>query len=319
MNGDEMNNRGYTIALWVVSILLVGLCISVFIVSSKKPNFSWIDFLSGSATVAIAILTIVYVATTRGQLEVMSRQLDEMKKDRELQNQPLPWPTKMGAKSESPRFFFAPPADYGVLPRQHINFELTNIGTSAAVSIHISCALILPRNGKHETLKATAVHIDVLGENRIYPSTEKELEEFMYPDDDGKVLERLLDNSINNYPLCKIRIYYRNILGACFKLQRLYRIYPPTNGDPEKIKSWLERIKTFPIRNKELVEELRSKLPDRDPILFEELRGKCAEGLDEADIEFRIWPIPTGSEVSCISVSEYDEAIKELSYSVFMG
>jgi hypothetical protein len=58
-------------SLWVcfVSLLFAGVGASIY--SAVNPSFDGLALLSGYATFAIALLTVVYVITTRGQLRVM--------------------------------------------------------------------------------------------------------------------------------------------------------------------------------------------------------------------------------------------------------
>src|SRR5208282_2534071 len=116
-----MNNKQVNIMLWLIlSILLL---LGAIIINKARTSTSndWLTYLSSSASFAIALLTVMYVLTTRNQLEVMSMQLKEMRKDRELQNQPLPWPIKLIGKSRTPRFFYSPPNIFEACSQNYIS------------------------------------------------------------------------------------------------------------------------------------------------------------------------------------------------------
>jgi hypothetical protein len=247
----------------------------------------------------------------------MSSQLKEMEKNRELQEQPFPWPVNVKGFSESPRFFYSPEG-FDALSRSHFEFELKNIGSSPAVSIDVCGFLITNPEKDGKKQRATSVRIDVLEDKVVYPNEENEKDSFMFTgQDNGLFLNNLIERKVTNLPCFELKIFYRNVLGACFFLTRTYRIYPE-NDQFEKVKIWLEKLGGFKARYKEEIEKLsNSKAMDDD--LFEKLKEKCSEGLTEEEIMFRLWPIPKTCQVSCISLEEYEKGVGSLAYGVFMG
>lgn len=81
-----MNNKQGNIILWLIFIMLLLLGIVIIIKAITSTSNDWLAYLSSSASFTIALLTVMYVLTTRNQLQIMSMQLREMRRDRELQN-----------------------------------------------------------------------------------------------------------------------------------------------------------------------------------------------------------------------------------------
>ena len=76
--------------LWIIIVFLA--LISGGILVYKQHGSNLIEFsqiISAYATFVLAFLTAAYVFTTSRQLSVMQQQLSEMKKNRELENQPF--------------------------------------------------------------------------------------------------------------------------------------------------------------------------------------------------------------------------------------
>lgn len=314
-----MNNKQVNIILWlIISILLL---LGIIIINKARTSTSndLLTYLSSSATFAIALLTVMYVLTTRKQLEVMSMQLNEMRKDRELLNQPLPWPIKLIGTSRKPRFFYAPPNSYEACSQNYIRFKLKNIGSTPAVSIDVCCYVIIPDKERKIKLSSRSIRIDVLEYNQEFPSNEGEKDNFLFYDDlKTNLLIHMLTSNLKELPLVELHIYFKNILGACFHIEKLYRLYP-NPGDRDIIKTWIEILNNFPIRYKESIELLKTYTrsgDSRGEEIFKELEQKANNGLNIDEIEYSVWPIPASGTVSSISISEYEQITRDLSYAV---
>lgn len=303
--------------LWAcfVLLLVVGLAASIY--SAINPAFSAVTVLSGYATFAIALLTVVYVVTTRHQLRIMARQLGEMTRTRELQAQPLPWPISIRVYSERPRLFYDENRNPRALIRHIVETQIRNLGTSPAVSVDISCRLHVPAESKPIEWSAVAIRAEVIEEKQEFPKDKGEKDSFLYPQDaDGRLLASILENKIDKLPQLHIYVFYRNTLGGCFRLRRAYKLYP-RNGSREALKGWLERIHNFPLRYKEDLDslsQLERRMDQRADKLFAELKEKCVEGLSEEAIDYDVEAVPASGEVTPLTSDQYAEAIGGLSY-----
>lgn len=309
------------IVLWAFfcALLVVGIGASIY--SVVNPSFDALKLLSGYATFLIALLTVVYVITTRRQLRVMTRQLDEMARDRELQAQPLPWPVALMVYSERPRLFKGPehPDRPIMLVRHHAETRIRNLGSSTAVSVDISSFLVVPSDKKPTQWSCVSCRAEVLEEKHEYPEQEGEKNTFMFAEDQGALLlTSLLDNRLERLPMLHVLVHYRNILGASFALRRIYRLYPKKDTQ-ETIKTWLERLHNFPLRYKEDLDKLERMNSTNDPRAddaYKELKAKSIEKLPEERIEFEAWPVPGTGDVKTLTNEEYEKAVSRIGYGV---
>jgi hypothetical protein len=286
-----MNNKEASIVLWFIFIMLLLLGSIIIIKAITSTSNNWLMYLSSSASFAIALLIVMYVIKTRNQLNIMSLQLNEMRKDRELQNKPLPWPMSLIVTSHKPRLFYDLDKIFEVCSQHKIKFELKNIGTSPGVAIDVCTFMIIPNKKNRMRLSSASIRIDVLEKNQKFPSTEEESESFLFSDySKSRFFINLLSNNLTELPLVELHIFFKNILGACFHINKLYRLYPK-GEDIEIIKTWIERL----IRHKEsfgLLINYKKSSDSRADELFEELKQKCSEGLEIDEIQYFAWPIP---------------------------
>ena len=96
-------------ALIIILVFLLTTLLVLVVLNFFIKEFDLLTDLSGISSFVIAILTVFYVLTTSNQLDIMSKQLIEMKNSREFQNQPLPWLDKVRMEIEAPRLFYSPP------------------------------------------------------------------------------------------------------------------------------------------------------------------------------------------------------------------
>lgn len=226
---------------------------------------------------------------------------------------------KLIVRSYKPKVFYDPDKIYEVCSRHRINFELKNIGSTPAVSIDVCAFVIIPSKVNGSRLSSASIRIDVLEENHKFPSTKEDEDSFLFPDiNKSNFFLNLLTNKLNELPLVELHILFKNILGACFRINKIYRIYPD-NEHKEAIKTWIERLNNFPIRHKESIELLinyKKSNDSRADALFEELKQKCSEGLDIDEIEYTAWPIPASGGVTHIALSDYEKATEQIWYGV---
>ncbi len=311
-----------TIFISIFALLMILGLFSV-IYSAIDEEHDVMQYLAGSATFVIALLTITYVYITSRQLDVMTEQLNQIKVDRELQSQPLPWISSIDVVLERPRFYFSPPEDeYAVLSRYFVNFRLKNIGACPAVCVNIMGRMVVPRDGEDICFYSVASSIPALEEKEEYPSKGKE-EGFHFADDNnGYLIEALREGDITKYPLVECRIIYRNILGGCFTLRNKYRVYPEKEFKDRVVKNWLGVVRAHSVKYKKEIDVLK-KMADKDEKKwdkgFESLKAVVDKSILGKDIKIVPWPIPGEFKVDAISQGEYDKIASELSYGVHLA
>jgi len=321
--GGIKNVKRPSVETTLVSVLVVLLVSGLAAVgySLVDPQFNPASAVSGWATYAVALLTVAYVLTTRSQLRVMTHQLAEMRRDRELQSQPLPWPIEVTMESDPPDIFWNPrDGSHNPLVRHHACVTIKNFGQSPAVSVDVCVRLVLSAEKPGVVWTAASSRIEVLEADGQHPA-EGESMPFLFPEDkDGQLLERELEGGIATLPLLEVEAYYRNILGACFRVRRTYRLY--TSEETQAVlTAWLERLRVFPLRHKSQLArlgELSRREDSRADVLDDEMRSELANGLVDVPARYDVWAIPATGEIHPISPEEYEMHVSDLYYMVML-
>lgn len=310
-------------------MLLGGLAL---LYSMFNPSFDVFTCLSGLSSFFVAILTVLYVSVTSSQLDLMSKQLDEMKKDRELQTQPFPLILNAEMILERPLIYAKPrEPKYRALSRSRINIVLKNIGSSPAVCIDTICILTIPSDEKIIVSEGIPNRINILEENCKFPSDDVQYFGCMFTDDfDRALLKSIMESTflkkrtfheeslfLKN-PRLTVRILYKNILGASFVLHNEYIICEESYEDQDPIfKNWLSQLMSFKVNfgdelNKlELTKAFSTEwcilLGQMNDRFQKPLQGDVAEGLS-------LMPIAGSFSIKPISEEEYNKATDNIFY-----
>lgn len=308
-----------------VLILLLALGVFSIVYSVINPERDIMNYISGSATFVIALLTIVYVYVTSKQLEIMSGQLNEMKVERQVQSQPLPWLYGISFKMDKPRFFYSPPGDsYTGQSRYWVNYKVKNVGTSPAVCVDVSARMEV-LGDESMNLESTAENISTMEEKQIFPDDVSEDASFLFSGDSkGAVISALRENDVRKYPIVHCRVLYRNILGGCFVALCDYRIYPKDEDSEQDsvLSNWLSEITAFNIKYKDDLEELkRLRKANREKWdeVFDGVKSRFAESVKGEGIDMESWPIPGSFKVKSISEEDYAIIIGDVHYGTRLG
>ena len=317
----DIKQRQTNFIIILIIIIIFGLFI--FVYSLVNPNFNAITYLSGGSTFFIAILTIIYVLTTSKQLDVMTSQLNEMKHERELQNQPFPWITSIKMTLEKPDFYYYPPEDkYSTSIRTYVDFKLKNIGNFPSICIDVSSKIIIPKDKEPLHINTTSIRIDTIEEKQIYPFSKKEKDNFMFVKNQIQLLQSLTENNIKKFPRLSFCITYKNIMGGCFMALNEYLILQKTTNQKKIITNWLTKLTSFSIKYKEELEDLKEiKKSDRKnwEKLFNKTRKSFLTSItNKKGIELLIWAIPGAFIIKSISNEEYKEYTSKLYYSTII-
>jgi len=287
--------QGILICLLML-LLLFGPILAIY--SIINPNFNMIELLSAGSTYAVALLTVAYVLTTSKQLDVMANQLEEAKRDRELQNQPLPLIYEVKMLLEKPDFYYTPPSHpkdpYSAKSRYIVEFNLKNIGNFPALCVDISAQIIVPKNNDVIRLNASAsLRIDALEPSQIIKYDVTSEEGLLFSgDDDYSVLNALIETELEKYPQLLLKVYYRNLLGGCFIVSNVYALYPEEDNDPV-LKNWITQISSFSIQYKNELNTLK-RIEGTNQEQWTELFDKLNEILKKSltDKEIMLNPEP---------------------------
>lgn len=307
--------------LGLVFVILVIILLGFSIIRYNNPEFEFITYLSGSSTFVVAILTILYVFTTSKQLDIMTNQLAEMKKDRELQNQPLPYIENINLSIEKPRFFYTPPDDeYSFQSRYNFKASLNNLSESPAICIDISACIILPADNDKLILDSVCQRVDVL-EGKCKLDEKDEINLTFVGDCNGKIFEALRSENINTFPRLKIITLYRNISGGCFTYWNEYYIIPDQDKE-NTMRDWHTQIVSFPTKYKDKLSELkflRKANRDKWHNLFDNIKEEVACVIEEEVLELNISAIQGKFSIESMERDAYFSAVENNSYYRLIG
>jgi hypothetical protein len=212
-----------------------------------NPEFDLFSSLSGLAALAVAFLTVAYVVTTSQQLSVMNQQLIEIRKSRELVDQPLPFIKIINPAIIKPRFYYTPPREeYTWQSLYKFEYQLSNISNYPAVNICVYPSLILGNEANVLSLNGYGHFFEIIKQE----ATEKKL--FFSDDLDGRLIKEIVESK---RPKLIVRILFKNILGACFACEHHFNIilaHPKDYDNFEEIKAkrvilrkWYKNIVEF--------------------------------------------------------------------------
>ena len=192
-----MKIKIYQMVLIGLFVLLLALGVFSFVYSAVQKKYDLINSISAAGTFVIALLTLAYVYITSRQLDIMGEQLKENKKDRELQNQPLPWITSLLLTIENPDFYYSPPEQkYEALSRYYTKFKVKNVGGCPAVSVDISATLEIQSGDGTKLFSAASERIETLEEKQMYPQEKQTFYNIMFTEDvKGELLTALREKT----------------------------------------------------------------------------------------------------------------------------
>lgn len=302
-------------------MVLCAIIISFAVIKYKNSNFDFITYLSGTSTFIVAILTVLYVFTTSKQLDIMSSQLNEMKKDRELQSQPLPWLEKMEISIEKPRFYYTPPSDeYSCRSRYFVISEICNLSDFPAICVDFYAEIYIPDEKSPVYLKATTERIDAISAPNCLGENKKV--RFMFCEDGyGKFYESIRSSNTMKLPRLFVKVLYRNVSVGSFCYTNEYIIDSDSNSE-QTIKDWHTLIVSFPVKYKDKIDKLkklRSKNKDKWDKMFHELKSEVACTIQDEFIKLRLVAVSGKFNLKNINQEEYLEITKDNYYGHYIG
>lgn len=274
---------------------------------------SFASFLSATGTLGILILTAFYVVFT-------NRQITELKKQRELNLQPLPNIRITEAAISRPRLT-ASPSDGSVGTAINIYFKcaIENVGNAAAVMVDTIFQF---------TGTALDRHYDEFWARRFHVI--KESEKFYFIEDLMEKSPELL-NAINKSLFAEgcprkgffsimvhIKILYRNILGTPFLLT-LDNVVRVDQKYKKTLASWIGIMETF---ESEFATKLSTykavfqRSPEDADELYEELKAILRGKFTEDVMPIEVLPWSASFNVKPLESNELAELEKKIHHSL---
>ena len=304
--------------LIAVSIVLGIAFIGCFVYSLCDPNFSFVSTLSAVSSFFVAVLTVIYVYTTSKQMDFMKQQLDQMRDEQRMSEQPVLDVISPNFKIERPRFYHSPKG-YSFQARYFFSLKINNLSSYPAIFADVSAELIIEEGKKKMAFGAVSRRLNV-----IAASTTSDMIDIMFAGDtSSKVLSALRSLTTASLPKLRLVIIYKSLSGASYALEHTYLLDVRENEDEQGLilKNWHTTITAAPVEEKEKIEIL-GKLADSEKRgeVFEQSKkvfdAKLAggEALDIAMIE-----IPQNFTLKSITDEQFNEMIESHQYGRYVG
>lgn len=290
------------IAVIIPLIFLIGIIAFFSVFPSELMNLS--NFVAYMSSLSTIIMVLVYLFTNSRQLNAMRNQLEEMKTNRELQIQPLPFSTPEKAYIEAPTFWTGPPEwKMDLCYRIFIELLVRNIGNGASVAmVFIPEVFFEDKNGNVTRLGTASSHIDCLKEDAVGKIS------LMFVDEDYVMINNALFSSSYSATM-KMVTLYKNVLGGSFKSEATY-ILKFSDDEKENLKSCLKVLKTSKIDYSKEIETynlLRKKNREEDAhVLMKKVRKDFANKFWSENLPFSVTLWGGSFSVSPMTNKEYE-------------
>ena len=302
-------------------VLLVLLCTFGFCIyySIINPTFSFLNTISATSSFFVAVLTVIYVYTSSNQMDLMRRQLDEMRTERLHREEPILDLEFTRFIVERPNFYYTPPDDeFSFISRYHFSGTIRNISSFPALFVDVSARLIITHQNEEFILPTASSMINVIPSN----ASSDEFSIMFSGDNEAYVLSRLRSSSYNDLPNLEVNILYKSASGGCYKLTYRYAIDYQGNSDEEEIvKNWHTAIAAAPVEEKEILQVLQNKTTDRPNYYLikrvrEDLKRRLIGG---EELAFQLVQQPQKFSFKTITDTEYEDEIGHHQYGHYIG
>lgn len=304
------------IILILFGVFLVGTGVYCFI-----TGYDYLSLVPPISSGFLVIVTAVYVFTTSKQLNTLEAQSLEMKMDRVMRDQPLPWLNDLKFEIEQPNLYFDVPENkYVFISRFQLKGVLENLSPYPAPCVDLQSVIELS-NGSNEKKYFTAntMRISALthgASQNIY---------FSYDIDDSLCLfDRLREKiqCITNFPVIRIRLIYRTLSGGFFVVNNVYQIIPNSKKD-DIIRDWHTQLVQFETKYKDELDHLAKLVVNGRTEVSQEFRDKFVASIEPPlpeiykgeIVELNVSELPGTLTIEQISETDYNNILKNASYS----
>lgn len=310
-----MNSKRIKVVVFTIIIILFVVFVGALIFSLKDPTINFFSTVSGLSSFFVALLTALYVYTTSKQIEVANEQLEEMRQERAMHEQPLLVLIDDQFQIERPRFFYSPPEDeYSFLSRYEFSGNVYNCSSYPAVGADISAEILVKKDDRLYALKTVTRRLNIIQPN------EKALFSVGFSGDDvTQLFESLRNSHADLLPRIRTTILYRNLCGGYFESIK-YEYIVPFEDDIETLILWHSRIHSAYIEEQEHISILE-KMPHNTEwnTHFNSVKDVFNSSLGDRDnIDLECIEIPEKFSLNSISKQQFDEKTKNHHFSHFV-
>ena len=304
--------------LITVSLALVVAFIGCLVYSYFNPDFSFVDTISAVSSFFVAILTVITVYTTSKQMDFMKQQLDQMRDEQRLSEQPVLDIVMKRFEVERPRFYRSP-LGYSFQSRYFFFLQINNLSAFPAIFADVSAELIVKKGKKEKVFGAVSNRINVIAAN----TTSKELDIMFATDDSCEILSALRSMSTSTLPKLRLVITYKSLSGANYVLEHTYLLDIREDAEEQNIilKNWHTAITSAPIEKKETLETLkRLESEEKQDELFDLTKKEFDEKLTGGEkLDVDMVEIPQRFSISCVTDEVFSEIMEKHQYGRYIG
>ena len=244
---------------------------------------------------SLALIGVVYA------LYLQQKQLHEMRRATELQQQPVLLIDVGEFKIDPPEVFHGTPDEPPccALSRYHCEISLSNVSDIPAVNAVMSADLSCKRDAAEETLSSVGSHCAI-----IAPHGKHAESIMLVPNEPYTTLFAVLRNrDALSLPCVSVTLTYRNLLGACFGIRMAYHVLPSAKVEA-KLKSWHATISSFPTQHQEELKAFATG--EGEHALFDRLRNELRQTLGVGEsLSLQLVPIPGAFDIQTITEEAY--------------
>jgi len=240
-------------------------------------------------------------------LYLQQRQLEEMRRNIELQQQPVVAIDASEFRIDQPQVFTTPGSpSCEALSRYHCTVTLSTVSEMPAINVVVNARLFVPGEGQQEVVTSVGEHFPIISlENPKKDSI------MLVPDKSSTSLFKVLRRKdAFALPRVRIELVYRNLLGVCFAVRQDYHVVPPSDIDSD-LKSWHSAISSF---NATYQKELAIMSKDESaPGLYDQIKERFAAHVGKKDhILLDLVPISGAFEARAVTREYYDGFVKSI-------
>lgn len=305
----------YTL-VYIIIILLFLVFASVWYISkNSNGEIVFISTIAGISSFFVAVLTALNLYITTNQIDVANKQLEEMKLDRALQEQPLITAVDETFVIERPRFFYSPPEDnYSFQSRYYFSAKLNNSSNYSALMVDVTAELEVERDNEKYYLKTITRRNNVITSNDSI-----DFEIGFSGDEPTWLFDSLREANANKLPKIRTLITYQNLCGGYFKVES-WSILAPEIYAEETLRLWHSKINSAQIEHKEAIKALQNIMDNENwKALFTQVKDTFDDTLGEQPkLNIKCINIPDKFLLSPITKAEFDKEVSKHSYSRFI-
>ena len=304
--------------LIAVALALAVAFVGCLVYSFFNSDFNFVDTISAVSSFFVAILTVITVYTTSKQMDFMKQQLDQMRDEQRLSEQPVLDIIMKRFKIERPRFYRSP-LGYSFQTRYFFFLQINNLSAFPAIFADVSAELIVEKGKEEMVFGAVSSRINVIAAN----TTSEEIHIMFATDKSCEILSALRSISTSTLPKLRLVITYKSLSGANYVLEHTYLLDIREDAEEQNniLKNWHTSISSAPIEEKETLETLKrlESEENRDEVFRLTQKIFDEKLMDGEELIVDMVEIPQKFSIKCVTDEVFTEIMENHQYGRYVG